>query len=224
MRESVQAVLKRGHTGRKVRIDEGYALAKRWADCRHPVTLRFHRAYYRFRREAVRAPRVTGGNLDAYRGRRASADIVGWECMGPPSRKQAVVGRYNRAGEPALYLCDSLHGVSAELGAQDAVCVQRYSLPVDSLRIADLADSELSSFVHAVMDFAEASGVGGRIGPASPTFSLLVASIVRACGFDGMRVPGVRGIPDLLYCNVVVFNPLEHWREWSVGEPGFPPQ
>jgi hypothetical protein len=102
--------------------------------------------------------------------------------------------------------------------------VQRYVLPLDQLRIADLSSADLSPFVSAVMDFCEAWGIEGRVGPASEEFSRLVSRIVQRAGFDGMKVPGVRGNTSLHYCNVVVFKPGDKWREWSLQDSGFSPE
>jgi hypothetical protein len=41
-----------------------------------------------------------------------------------------------------------------------------------------------------------------------------VAAIV-AEHFDGMVVPGVRGDRHQTYANVVLFRPLDRWRDWA---------
>lgn len=223
MRESVLAVLERGHTGRNVHIDDGYAMAKRWAECGNLLTLHLHPGHCRFRSEASAAPRILGDYLNVVRGRgqRTSQQIVGWEEMGPPKPSETRANRYNRAKRPVLYLCDSQAGVQAELATEGSLCIQGYRLPLDQLSIADLANSQLSSFTRAVMDFAEAWDVSGRQWPALPAFSRNVAAIVQAAGFDGMRVPGVRGTSDYHYCNIVMFYPHQKWREWTLGQPAF---
>lgn len=54
--------------------------------------------------------------------------------------------------------------------------------------------------------------------PAQPTFqfSQQVAEFVRAAGFDGMLVPGVRGREDRRYSNLVLFTHAG-WRGWLRG-------
>ena len=90
--------------------------------------------------------------------------------------------------------------------------VQRYSLPVDKLRIADFTDLSADDFITAVFSHAEECEVNGYTKPGY-TFSQVVGRLVSE-KFSGMRVPGVHGERAHRYSNIVVFRPEPDWRKW----------
>jgi RES domain-containing protein len=145
----------------------------------------------------------------------------------PPTVPNPPANRYNRAGRPALYMCDSEAGVHREL-ARDlerlgcgSLVLQGYELDLGALRLADLSSPDLDNYIQVVFDIAESCDVEGRVGPRDCDFSRAVAELVADAGFDGMLVPGVRGEPKHHYRNVVIFHPCEAWRGWSTRERGF---
>jgi len=208
-----------GHTGREVRCNEQYAGIREWAELptraqqlRDPKAKQF--------RECVLSARTVGGQcLVCFRGRFIRRGYPhGAESIGPPCRQQAAAGRYNKEGEPVLYLCDTEDGVKREFGVQKKrgrLFCQRFSIPISALRIADFRGGDPNSMTSQVFSIAEDCGVQGR-GPDSYTFSQTVAEIVRQARFDGMVIPGVRGDRERHYCNVVIFDPWrdERWRSW----------
>ena len=97
--------------------------------------------------------------------------------------------------------------------------IQHYRLPVDKLHIADLTKIPSDHFVCQVFSKAEECNVVGR-GPPGYNFSQIIAELVNA-NFDGMRVPGVHGVPGEWYTNIVIFRPFPDWPNWL--EPGFTP-
>lgn len=114
-----------------------------------------------------------------------------------------------------LYLSDCEDGTRREYDQwyeTGSPYVQRYRLPLDKLRIADFTDWPTDHLVTAVFSKAEECNVMDR-GTKSYLFSQTVAELV-AGHFDGMRVPGVRGVPKAHYSNVVIFKPYPHWPSW----------
>src|SRR5262249_50623254 len=57
--------------------------------------------------------------------------------------------------------------------------------------------------------------------PDNYIFSQTVGDLVSEY-FDGMRIPGVRGVPGAHYKNVVLFRQLSEWPNWThPAEPAF---
>lgn len=231
IREQAIYVLTRGHTGRKVKIDtdsDAYKLAVDWS-CRSPRKMRRHRGAKKFRNSLSVVAVVPDPTFECFRGRTPKKNgelpSSGQE-MGPPPKEKACSDRYNRAGVPVLYLCDSPEAVELEIERrfkEDDECfaLQEYTLPTSKLRIADLSVRNANEFIICVMDIAESIRVGGRGGPPDFEFSQFVAELVASAGFDGMICPGVRGDRGTPYHNIVIFKPEERWREWFRGETGF---
>jgi hypothetical protein len=142
--------------------------------------------------------------------------------MGPPLPAKASAHRYNRAGAPVLYLCDSVGGVRRELGADvDELYIQRFSVPVNDLHVADLTAVELPEVIRGAFYTAELIGVMGLRTPLETfAFSQALAEMIAGAGFDGMLVPGVRGEREARYTNLVVFH-FDNWRSWSLQAAGF---
>jgi hypothetical protein len=203
------------HTGRKICGAEGYALATEWAQLLDSVKLIKHPAAEEFRFLIPNAPCVDS-SLVCFRVRGITGKLPGSLQMGPPPKtKKTSGGRYNRPCEHVLYLSDSEDGVIREFRAQRMKgnpYIQRYSLPADQLHIADLTKIPSDHFVSQVFSKAEECNVEGR-GLPSYNFSQMIAELV-AANFDGMRVPGVHGVPGERYSNVIIFHPFPDWPNW----------
>jgi hypothetical protein len=141
--------------------------------------------------------------------------------MGPPPPNAAPAGRYNEAGRPALYLTDRPEAAALEARGDGHLFVQLFIVPAKELQILDAVPVERPGFVDSVFDAAEECGLDGRSGPSDLSFPRLVARLARQAGYDGMRVPGVRGSIELRYTNLVVFDPMPHWERWATGDAGF---
>jgi hypothetical protein len=220
LRDEAIAAITRAHTGRVSTGDADGLLADQWSGQGSSLRLRYHRGAKRFRELLKRVALADGSALVCYRGRENDGRVRGWEDMGPPhARRTRNGGRYNRPWRPVLYLCDSEEGVRREMSGN--LCFQEYRLPLDQLRIADLASPALHNFLRSAFDLAECAKVPGRAGPDSYRFGQLLASLVSRAGFDGMIVPGVHGDPNLLYRNIVLFRPRGRWKSWSCQDAGF---
>jgi len=99
--------------------------------------------------------------------------------------------------------------------------IQAYDVVTEGLRSLDSLAPECGDFAHGVFDWAELCGVDGLPGPDDLTFPRLIARLVRAAGYDGMVVPGVRGARGFWYSNLVMFFPEESWERWSLRDRGF---
>jgi len=185
--------------------------------CTTPAEIRSHPQYEQFERAVPLVPALPGSALTCFRG-------VTHVTLGRPPCAEDFCplpttseGRFNRAGEPVLYLSNCEEGVRREVRTRGPVWVQQFILPLgDRLRIADFADLPERHPVNQAMWFAELAG--HEHGPKSFLFGQLVADHA-ARFFDGMFVRGVHG-PDPHYRNVVVFRPLTSpWRSWLHGDP-----
>src|SRR5207249_3356597 len=138
-----------------------------------------------------------------FRARQHDSSIRGWEQMGPPPAGRSPAGRYNRAGTSVLYLSTSEEGVRREIPAS-RLCIQKYSIDTTRLRLADLASEEASNLLHAAFDLAEKACVSGWSAPSDYTFPQFLAQSIGLFGFDGFRIPGVRGESHVRYQNIVL--------------------
>jgi hypothetical protein len=210
------------HTGRKVRGTEGYTLATEWAQLLDSDELIKHPAAEVFRSLIPNAPCIDS-SLVCFHVRGIPGKPPRSDQMGPPPlAKNTSGGRYNRPGEHVLYLSDSEDGVIREfcaLGSTGVPYIQRYRLPPDQLNIADLTKIPPDHFVSQVFSKAEECNVEGR-GLPCYNFSQTIAELV-APNFDGMRVPGVRGVTSERYSNIIIFRPFPDWPNWL--EPGSTP-
>jgi hypothetical protein len=210
------------HTGRKVRGSEGDVLATEWAQLLDRDKLIKHPAAEEFCLLIPCSP-CLDSSFVCFRVRGITEESPRSDQMGPPPlNRETIGGRYNSPGEHVLYLSDSEDGVIREFRAQrmkGVPYIQRYRLPADQLHIADLTKIPPDHFVSQVFSKAEECNVEGR-GLPGYNFSQMIAGLVNT-NFDGMRVPGVHGIPGERYSNVVIFRPFPDWPNWL--EPGFTP-
>ena len=210
------------HTGRKVRGTKGYALAMEWSQLLDSDELIKHPAAEVFRSLIPKVPCIDS-SLVCFRVRGISGKPPRSDEMGPPPlNRNTSGGRYHRPSEHVLYLSDSEDGVIREFCAQGSTGVpyiQRYRLSHDQLHIADLTKIPPDHFVGQVFSKAEECNVEGR-GLQGYNFSQTIAELV-AANFDGMRIPGVRGVPGERYSNITIFHPFPDWLNWL--EPGSTP-
>jgi len=203
------------HTGRKVRGTEGYLLATEWAELLDSNELIKHPGAEEFRSLIPKAPCVDS-SLVCFRVRGITGKAPCPLQMGPPPiTKETRGGRYNRPGEHVLYLSDSEDGVIREFRAlrfKGVPYIQRYMLPADQLHVADLTRIPPDHFMSQVFSKAEECNVEGR-GLPGYNFSQIIAELV-ADNFDGMRVPGVHGVPNERYSNIIIFRPFPDWPNW----------
>jgi RES domain len=198
-------------TGREISADAEHALAAAWSACTTHAELTNHNGCSRFR-TAIHAAPILSVAMDCFRGRVLDpGDVPSSSSMGPPPANRARAGRYNADGESVLYLSDSKDGVLRECPDDGRhLWIQEFSLPVGT-RIVDTSVSTDGKFVNQVFWFTELAEDHERM--PGPTFSQFVAQIV-AERSDGMLVRGVRGEPNLRYCNIVMFRPEADWALW----------
>lgn len=220
----IGTVVRRANTGRETRsltaldqLDE--VLTERWFQCSHAEFEAAGEAEILV--EQIKQAPLVRREFDAFRGRVLAEDET-WTSMdfGPPPAHLATSQRYSRERQPALYLSDSPVGVQAEVAMRNSpsspgevLFIQRFKIDGAQLRIADLSDSRLPAFVHFAFERSEQTDDYLR--------SQIIADIVRAAGFDGMLVPGVRGSSVGNYKNAVVFNPEPIWREMLTKDSPF---
>lgn len=201
---------------------KGYALATEWAQLLDSDDLIKHPAAEVFRSLIPNAPCIDS-SLMCFHVRGIPEKPPRSDQMGPPPLDEKTSwGRYHRPGEHVLYLSDSEDGVIREFCAQGATGVpyiQRYRLPTKQLHVADLTKIPPDHFVSQVFSKAEECNVEGR-GLPDYNFSQTIAELV-ATNFDGMRVPGVRGVTSERYSNIIIFRPFPDWPNWL--EPGSTP-
>lgn len=210
---SATASARHTFTGRSITANQDHALADSWAKCDSTEAFRGHDAFSRFKAEVAELKRVTGAILQCFRGRNLPLeDIPSSLQMGPPPSGHAGPGRYNVAGRPVLYLCDSVEGVLREVEDDGrATWIQQFSVNPTDLNLIDTRLSTDSAFANQVFWFAESSDT--RIAGGKPTFSQFVAQFMaELC--DGMLVRGVRGEKGLHYSNIVLFRPMDNWQTW----------
>lgn len=208
------------YTGRMIDAEGGYAEAVAWRDLHaaDPVDDRIYQE--RFLSDLSAVP-WAGIEALVFRGRALTDPDPPRSCFGPPPQSRVRAGRYNAVGDPVLYLCSDVDAVPLEVPARpdnSVLWAQEFTISRQTLHIADLTSLPLDSFLAAVFWVAESWRESDRDG-CGYRYSRKIAELVGK-RFGGMLVPGVRGASDLLYSNLVIFQPGEEWRAW-VG-PGRP--
>lgn len=219
MVSSASVTFTSGHTRRAVQGNVDYTAASVWAGA-PPEQRSTNLSAARFLEgmKDVRPPEV---QMVAYRGRAREEwlpEHPTWKHMGPG---RGGGGRYDRPGRPALYLSETREGVLRELAhwrPGREVVVQEFAVPAHALRIADCASDPIPDFIGACFHFAEQATVEGRGPQGDYTFSQLIAQLVAEAGFEGMRVPGVRGGDGIWYANLVLFDSADRWTDWVLAD------
>ena len=200
------------HTGRMVTCAREYGLVQSWAKMPRRQSLLLHPGREQLFEELCNVRCVCEPIIHGYRGRPKSQTGADPSpiCMGPPKPHQTGDnGRYNKIGHPALYLSDSDYGVVREM-PDESIYIQKYDIPTNELRIADLRILESQSFINGVMWHAE---MAGRNGYPSKIFSQTVGELIGR-RFDGFIVPGVHGEDGLNYKNIVILRHVKLWTQW----------
>ena len=224
--DEISCTITRARTGRSVsfrsseekRID---SLAAPWFAASNESEFRAHPAAQQFAEAAGNAPLATV-RINCYRGRLFTTDSVTDPFeFGPPPRTDAGHGRYNAAGNSALYLASTVVGVAAELARhrRDGMYLfcQSFSVALQALRVANLAAADIMPIFKICFDYSEQ-----ELAPEKYFKSQVLAELISCAGFNGFLVPGVRGFKENRYQNLVLFDPGLQWREWV--DSSRPPQ
>jgi|GEM_PF-1771958 len=224
--DQIGCSLTRAATGRTTNseIPEDHlqeALVKQWAKAENRDAFLSHSNAAKFRSMISEAPLIDGTTLVCYRGCYRRPDMLPRPLpnhFGPPPPELTEAGRYNIAGKPVLYLCSTDYGVVYEKREDNNpiknLFCQEYMLNLSVLRLADFSDPNLDNFIRIVFDYTEYGLRGGNIDKSDYLFSQVIAAIVEQCGFSGMSVPGVRGVRERRYQNIVIFNPEVIWKQF----------
>ena len=137
-------------------------------------------------------------------------------------------GRYNKSGEKCIYLSDTIDFLYSELNATELL-LQRYVIPLDGLRIADLSpnNKNLCNSLALAFDMAErgmtASGYGfekelEERGKSRYLVSQLLSFLFNKYGWDGIYIPGVHGEQGRHYHNLAISGTIvDEWKSWANG-------
>jgi len=137
-------------------------------------------------------------------------------------------GRYNKPGEKCIYLIDTIDFLYPELNTL-RILVQRYTIPIDTLKIANLSpnNKNLCNSLALAFDMAErgmtASGYGferelEKRGKSRYLVSQLLSSLFKKYGWDGIYIPGVHGEQGRHYHNLAIFGTIvDEWEAWANG-------
>jgi len=137
-------------------------------------------------------------------------------------------GRYNVQGEKCIYLTDSIDSIYSELKSS-SVLVQRFDIPIDTLKIADLSsnNSSLHNNLALAFDMAESGRTSAgycfeneleKHNKSRYLVSQLLSSLFKKYEWDGIYIPGVHGEQGHHYHNLVIFGTkVNEWEAWANG-------
>lgn len=213
-----RGILGATYTGRSIDVEGEYRLAKAWLE--DYETSPGERP--ELERQLVQSISLAAGSTfeaPVFRGRFFNIPPGSFQDFGPPPPDRASRGRYNAEGIPALYLCSSVSGVISELGSPpsgSSLWVQAFHISSE-LRMADARELPIDSLAAAVFWLIE-SGRDRALSP--PRLGERVGHLI-GTDYDGLVVPGVRGEPNDLYWNAIVFRPGGRWSRAvdKIGEP-----
>jgi RES domain-containing protein len=206
----VRGVLGATYTGRSIDVEARYPDAKNWVES-YESSQEERSELERELLECLAPAPAEAIDAVFFRGRFLISPPASSMDFGPPPPDKAKRGRYNAEGIPALYLCSSVNGVVRELGSPtpgEKLWIQRFRV-LPEFRIADARELTINSLAAAVFWLVESGR--DRASPP-PLLGQRVGQII-ATKFDGLLVPGVRGEPNELYWNVVVFHPSDRWPQ-----------
>ncbi len=210
-----QATLRYGPTGRESIGDEEYRLFQSWYQGNEERL--FSDKYFTKKiLPQLKEAKFLKGVVDYYRG--VSSDVIlSIPRMGPCPKDKFVPSEENRYNFDfvAFYLAETELGVKRELKPPDGkVCILKYTINFDELRVADLADDGLK-LVNELMFHCEQCGEENF---PSKQFSQSVGKYLSSL-FDGVAVRGVRGDKNYHYKNLVWFNKFDNYRKYVNGAP-----
>jgi len=141
-------------------------------------------------------------------------------------------GRYNVQGEKCIYLTDSIDSIYSELHSS-SILVQKFDIPMDTLKIADLSpnNTSLPNSLALAFDMAENGRTSSgydfenklmeKHGKESKRYlvSQLLSSLFKKYKWDGIYIPGVHGKQEHHYHNLVIFGTkVDEWETWAKGQ------
>lgn len=138
-------------------------------------------------------------------------------------------GRYNQEGENCLYLIDTIDFLYQELNST-SILVQKFNIPIRSLKIADLSpdNTSLDNSLALAFDMAESGRTSSGYcfekelqnrGKSKNLVSQLLSSYFKKSSWDGLYIPGVHGGLGQHYHNLVILGPaVDKWQTWADGQ------
>lgn len=208
-------------TNRYSTFGSAHGPVRAWSEQPDRATLLKHDTASLFR-EALSKVSVIVSPLLCVRGQALGAsDARTVERLGPPDPAKVAVypQRYNYAGEPVLYLSDSVHGICRELEKDLTVPGKKlyaldYLIPRLPRGIADLTSVVPDSIVAMTCWFAEHATCPHEPDAPWPTHIFSQAMAELACEqFDGMLTLGIHGYQTKKYSNLTIFDP-NPWLDW----------
>ncbi len=203
-----RGILGATYTGRSIDVEGGYPVAKEWLE-NYETSSGQRPELERQLIESLGLAAASTFEAPVFRGRFFRKPPGSFHKFGPPPPHRAKRGRYNAQGVPALYLCSSVNGVMRERATPKPGCrlwIQRFQI-LPELRMADARELAIDSLAAAVFWLIE-SGRDRSLLP--PRLGERVCQLI-GTDYDGLIVPGVRGEPNELYWNAVVFRPEDRW-------------
>ena len=203
-----RGILGATYTGRSIDVEGGYPVAKAWLE-NYETSPGEHPELERQLIQSLGLAAASTFEAPVFRGRSLSNPPGSFQCFGPPPPDKASRGRYNAQGVPALYLCSSVNGVRREPARRlrgRRLWIQRFQI-LPELRMADARELAIDSLAAAVFWLIES---GRDCSP--PRLGERVGQLI-GTEYDGLIVPGVRGEPNELYWNAVVFRPEDRWLQ-----------
>jgi len=204
-----RGILGATYTGRSIDVEGRYPEAKKWVESYETS----HEEHSELEGELLQSLGLAATSTfeaPLFRGRFLSNSPGSFQDFGPPPPDRARRGRYSAEGVPALYLCSSITGVVRELGPPPVgyrLWIQRFQI-LPELRMADARQLAIDSLAAAVFWLIE-SGRDRSLAP--PQLGQRLGQLIGA-EYDGLIVPGVRGEPNELYWNAVIFRPDNRWH------------
>jgi hypothetical protein len=215
MKLTTTMTLKYMPTNRESVGDEEYRLFQSWYHENNEKQLFANEFFTKEILPELRMANILDGVFEYCRG--VQSDVVlDIPRMGPcPKEKLGAGNRYN-SDFVAFYLAETELAVKRELKlpTDGKVCVLKYTINSDRLRIADLTDDKLR-LVNELMFVCELCGTEGY---PPIQFSQRIGKYLSSL-FDGVLVRGVRGNNDYRYNNLVWFNKLDDFRKYIIGTP-----
>jgi hypothetical protein len=215
MKMKTTMTLRYGPTNRESIGDEEYK--QFWSWCQGSEEKLFSDNYFTKKiLPQLKQVKLLKGTFDYYRG--VSSDVVlDIPRMGPCPRDKFVPSNENRYNFDfvAFYLAETELGVKRELKPPGGkVCILKYTINFDQLRIADLADDEFR-LINELMFHCELCGEEDY---PTKRFSQHIGRYLSSL-FDGVTVRGVHGDKNYHYKNLVWFNKLDRHKKYINGSP-----